>query len=90
MVSMLEDYTTKEQRSVVLLLWEKQFNAKYNHKEIFPVYGEKCLLHKAVPTGSRNSLMDIQKSQMMLDQVQKWLRQQSKDFYALGFNSLAR
>jgi hypothetical protein len=37
---------------------------------------------KAYKTGSRNSLKDIRKSQMMPDQVQKWLRQQSKDFHA--------
>jgi hypothetical protein len=27
---------------------------------------------------------------MMPDQVQKWLRQQSKDFCAAGFNALAK
>jgi hypothetical protein len=27
---------------------------------------------------------------MMLDQVQKWLRQQSKDFYAAAFNALVK
>jgi hypothetical protein len=29
-------------------------------------------------------------SQMMSDQVRKWLRQQSKDFYAAGFNILVK
>jgi hypothetical protein len=37
---------------------------------------------------SRNSLKDVRKSQMMPDQVRKWLRQQSKDFYAAGFDTL--
>jgi hypothetical protein len=41
-------------------------------------------------TGSRNSLRDVQKLQMMLDKVQKWLRQQSKDFYAVGFIALIK
>jgi hypothetical protein len=27
---------------------------------------------------------------MMLKQVRKWLRQQSKDFYAAGFDALAK
>jgi hypothetical protein len=27
---------------------------------------------------------------MMPDQVRKWLRQQSKDFYAAGFDALAK
>jgi hypothetical protein len=29
-------------------LWAKGLNAKDIHKEMFPVYGGKCLLHKAV------------------------------------------
>jgi hypothetical protein len=33
---------------------------------------------------------DVQKSQMMPDQVQKWLRQQSEDLYAVGFNALVK
>jgi hypothetical protein len=34
--------------------------------------------------------MDIRKSQMMPYQVQKWLRQQSKDFCAAGFDALVK
>jgi hypothetical protein len=30
------------------LLWPKGLNAKYIHKEVFPVYGGKCLSLKAV------------------------------------------
>jgi hypothetical protein len=30
-------------------LWEKGHNAKDIHKEMFPVYGGKCLSHRAVP-----------------------------------------
>jgi hypothetical protein len=41
--TMLQGYTTEEQRSVVRFLW-----AKYIHKEMFPVYGGKCLSRKAV------------------------------------------
>jgi hypothetical protein len=29
-------------------LWAKELNAKDSHKEIFPVYGGKCLLRKAL------------------------------------------
>jgi hypothetical protein len=29
-------------------LWEKGLNAKDNHKEMFPVYGGKCLSRKVV------------------------------------------
>jgi hypothetical protein len=48
MATLLEDYTTKEQRSVVCFLWAKGLNAKDIHKEIFPVYGGKCLSRKAI------------------------------------------
>jgi hypothetical protein len=34
--------------------------------------------------------MDVRKSQMMPDQVRKWLRQQSKDFYAAGSDALVK
>jgi hypothetical protein len=47
-VTALEQYTTEEQSSVVLSLWAKGRNAKNVHKEIFPVYGLKCLSSKAV------------------------------------------
>jgi hypothetical protein len=33
---------------VPFFLWAKILNAKDIHKEIFPVYGGKCLSHKAV------------------------------------------
>jgi hypothetical protein len=39
MVIMLEEYTTEEQRSVGKMTVDK---------EMFPVYGGKCLLPKAV------------------------------------------
>jgi hypothetical protein len=41
--------TVLEQRSVVLFfLWEKGLDAKDIYKEMFPVYGGKCLPYKAV------------------------------------------
>jgi hypothetical protein len=48
--------------------------------------GSVCRV-KQFTTGSRNSLKDVQKSQMMSNQVQKRLRQQSKDLYAVGFDA---
>jgi transposase len=48
MATVLEEYTTEDQRSVVRFLWAKLFKAKDIHKEIFPVYGGKCLSRKAV------------------------------------------
>jgi hypothetical protein len=37
-------------------------------------------------TGSRNSLKDVRKPQMMPGEERKWLRQQSKDLHAAGFD----
>jgi hypothetical protein len=39
---------------------------------------------------SRKSLMDVRKLQMIPDHVQNLLRQQSKDFYAAGFDVLVK
>jgi hypothetical protein len=41
--TVLEEYTAKEQSSAVRFLWAKGLSAKDIHKEMFPVYGAKCL-----------------------------------------------
>jgi hypothetical protein len=48
MATVLEECTTREQRSVVRFLWIKGVNAKNIHSEIFLIYGGKCLSRKAV------------------------------------------
>jgi hypothetical protein len=58
--TVLEKCTTAEQHSAVLFLWAKEPNTKNIHKEMFLVYGGKCLSRKAV--GSRNSLKDLTRS----------------------------
>jgi hypothetical protein len=83
-------YTTGDQRSVVRFLWTKGLNAKGIRKEMFTVYGGKCLRVKRFTTGSRNSLKGVRKSQMKPDRVRKWLRQQSKYFYGEGFDALVK
>jgi hypothetical protein len=47
MATVLEGFTTEEQRSVVRFMWAEALK-KDIHKEIFPVYGGKCLSRKAV------------------------------------------
>jgi hypothetical protein len=47
--------------------------------------GSVCRV-KRFTTGSRNSLKDEE----VETEVRKWLRQQSKDFYAAGFDALAK
>jgi hypothetical protein len=44
----LEDFTMEEQRYIVSFLWTKELNVKDVHKEMFPVYGWKCLSRKAI------------------------------------------
>jgi hypothetical protein len=56
---------------------------------MFAVCYGKCLSRKAVHSW-RNTLKDVRKSQMMPDQVRKWLRQQSKDFCAAVFDPLVK
>jgi hypothetical protein len=48
MATMLEECNTEETCSIVQFLWAKGSNAKDIHKEIFPVYGGKCLSHSVV------------------------------------------
>jgi hypothetical protein len=48
MATMLEEFNTKEQRSVVRFLWAKGLNAKSILKEMFPVQSGKCLSRKAL------------------------------------------
>jgi hypothetical protein len=51
--------------------------------------GSVCSVKRFI-TGSRNSLKDVRNLQMMPGQVRKWLRQQSKDFNAAGFEALLK
>jgi hypothetical protein len=48
MATVIEGYTTEEQRFLVGSLWSKGLNAKGIHKEMFPVYGRECSSRKAV------------------------------------------
>jgi hypothetical protein len=65
-------------------LWIKGLNVKDIHKEIFPVYNGKCVSSKAV----HNWVANV--SLMTKRLKPKWLRQQSKDFYAVGFDALVK
>jgi hypothetical protein len=47
MATVLEECSTEERRYSAFL-WEKGLNTNDIHKEIFPVYGGKCLSCRAV------------------------------------------
>jgi hypothetical protein len=91
MATMLEEYTTEEeQSSVVYFVWAKGLNTKDIHKEMFPVYGGKCLSCKAV-----HKLIEKRGKRFADDEevetgVRKWLRQLSEDFYAVSFDALVK
>jgi hypothetical protein len=78
----LRNILPKSNVLLCVLLLAKGLNAKDIYKEIFLfTVGGVCRVERFT-TGSRNVLKDVRKSQMMPDQAQKWLRQQSKVFYA--------
>jgi hypothetical protein len=87
MAPVLEECTTKEQRSVVRLLKAKRLNAKDIHKEIVYVYGGICLSRKAVHSYGKKCFSDVEEDEA---EVRKWLRQQPKDLYAAGFDALLK
>jgi hypothetical protein len=78
MVTVLVQCIKKEQRSVVRFLWTKGLNSKDIHKEIFPVYGGKCLSRKAVHDWVGKFFQGRSKVADDETDVRKWLRQQSK------------
>jgi hypothetical protein len=90
MASVLEEYTTEEPHSVVRFLWAKGPNAKKKniYKEMFPVYGGKCLSRKIVHNWVEKFSQGY--SKVAPDQVRKWLRQQSNDFYAVEFDAFVK
>jgi hypothetical protein len=90
MATELEECTMVEQCSVVRFLWAKGLDTNDIHKEIFPVYGGKCLSCKAVH--SRVEKFSQGRSKVANDEteVRKWLRQQSNDFYAAGFDAMLK
>jgi hypothetical protein len=62
----------------VRFLWANGISVKDIHKEMFAVYGGKCLSRKVLHNWVEKFSQDIRQSHMMPHQVRKWLRQQSK------------
>jgi hypothetical protein len=73
-----------------VILWAEGLDAKDIHKEMFSVYGGKCfsckMVHNWVKKHGKYSTADEEVEM----EVPKRLRQQSKDFYAVGFIALVR
>jgi hypothetical protein len=90
LVTVLEVYTTEEQQSVVRFLCAKGLIVKDTDKEMFPVDGEKCLSLKAAHNWGEKRGSRFADDEEVEAELRKWLRQQSKDFYAAGFNALLK
>jgi hypothetical protein len=71
-------------------LWTKRLNAKNIHKEIIPVYGCKCLPHKAVHNWVERRGRGFADDEEVETEVRKWLRQRSKYFYTTGSDALIK
>jgi hypothetical protein len=56
-------------------LWAKGLNAKDIHKEMFPVYGGKCLSRKEVHTWVGKRGKRFADEEEVENEVRKWLRQ---------------
>jgi thiamine kinase-like enzyme len=73
-----------------ILSWAKGHNVKDIHKEMLPVYGWKCLSRKAVHNWIEIFSQGYSKVADNETELRKWLKQQSKDFYAAGFDALVK
>jgi hypothetical protein len=73
MATVLEEYITEGRRSVVRFCEQKGSIQRILLKKYFLFTVRSVYRVKRFTTGSRNSLKDFRKSQMMPDQVQKWL-----------------
>jgi hypothetical protein len=74
----------------VRFLREKGLNSKDIYKEIFPVYGGKCLSRKEDRNWVEKRGKGFADEEEVETEVQKWPRQQSRDFYVAGFDALVK
>jgi polyphosphate kinase 2 (PPK2 family) len=88
--TVLEGCTTDEQLSVVQFFEQKDSMKGIFIKKCFLLtVGSVCLVQR-FKTASRNSFKDVRKSHYDETEVQKWLRQQSKNFCVAGFGALVK
>ena len=93
MAAPLNTCTTIGQRGVVRFLWAKGMAAKDIHKEMMPMYGEHCLLRQAVHNLGAEVLERANKYRRRTSSrsaVCACFRQQPQEFYAAGFQGLAK
>jgi hypothetical protein len=90
MAKVLECSTEEQRSDMHFFCGQKDSMQRIFIKKYFLfTVGSVCRV-KRFTAGSRNSLKDVRKPQVMPGQVRKWLRQQLKDFYAAGFDALVK
>jgi hypothetical protein len=82
---MLEEYTTEGQRPAVRFLWTNGLNIKCIKKEMFPIYGGKCLSRPFGPLKYHFGGKRFADDEEFETELRKCPRQQSQDFYAEDF-----
>jgi hypothetical protein len=88
MATVLEECTTEEQRSVVLFFFggqEDSMRKIFMKKCFLFTVGSVCRVKRLITGWQR--FADDEKVET---EVRKWLRQQSKDLYAAGFDALVK
>jgi hypothetical protein len=84
LVSVFKMATVLERSVVLFFFGQKDSMQRIVIRKCFLFTAGSVFRVKRFTTGSRNSLKDVRKSQMLPDQAQKWLRQQLKGmFYVL-------
>jgi hypothetical protein len=87
MATVCEGYTTEEQRSVVPLcvfLWAIGLSSRDTHEGLLFTVASVCRVKRSQMGGTR--FADVVE---VGTEVRKWLRQQSEDFCAAGFDAPA-
>jgi hypothetical protein len=83
MASMFEECTTKDTHFVMHFFLAEGLSAKDIHKEMFPVYSEKCLLRKEFLNWVNKFSHGCLKVADDETKVRKWLRDNSQKAFML-------
>jgi hypothetical protein len=68
----------------------KRLDAKDIHKEMFPIYGRKCLSCKAVHNWTEKRGKRFADDEEVETEERKWLRQQTKHFYTAAYSTQSK
>jgi hypothetical protein len=86
--TLLEGFTTKEQRSVVFFFCGHNYSMQGIFIKMFAVYEAECLSRKAVHNWVQKRGRCFSHDEEVETKVRKWLRQQPKDLCGSGFKAV--